>query len=1642
MDLVVTLGIHDPPFSLLDNMRKLLHALLLVSGCFVTTLAWAQPQAPDCNACVCVGAINTLTNTTVYPAIAAPVPVSPAPGSTVGPNPLAFVGVGANYFRTVNNMVAPNRYLISLCSSTPQNTVMHIRSNTGAAIAGACDDDGCAVAAGLSQLVFTPPATNSYRIYVFNAACNVAPANEITATVQINITNLGPAVVPNDDPCTATTFPPLTPNCTSSISSSTVGATPTANAGLNAAPLRPVEACPAPFLNNWVGALQNDVWFVVPTPPSGMLGVTTTESSICAGALALYTSPDCSVGPFTPIPGASNWGNTAQFAAFPNGVPCSIEGFSGAGSAPEIIVDLCARGLNPGDPVYIRYWERSNNEQGGFTICAFEPVRPTNDQPCNATVLDLTGFICNPITQTTQNATPTSGVTVPNPTCFTPTYPNYMSGDVWYQVTVPNPVHFTVSAFAGTLSSLGMALYRDNAAPNLCPTAATCPLTYAAPPASTLTQLACVTGANPTINTESPLIGLTANETLYIRIWSNTPYYGSFDICAARNTPPVNDLPCGAIVLPVSTDCNYLATSNTSAGNTSVLNAANPSCGAAPYNADVWFRVQMPTDIVAPYGVALNTQAGGFTNGGMAVYLDGPCLNPPALAQAAGLCNAPAAPAMPALVVPVSGTIPAGAFFYVRIWRGTGNNGTFNICARRTDPPQCEGTVYDPGGTGAYANNLTGTAVDNSLITYCANKAGDVVSLEFQSFAVENGFDFLTIYNGPNTGSPVLGTFTGTQDLGTITATISAGNPNGCLTLRFTSDFIITGAGWVAKLYCSPPPPPPPGTFGICNTTVYDPGGPAGNYLNNYGNLGTPPWVQTYCPPVPGNGVADTTITLNFTQFNVEGFFDGLFIFNDDNLPAGSLSDATLLTSGGGQNFVEILNPGATWFTGWGAGGAHNGGSYNNTTGAPGIVSATITAANPNGCLTLVFVTDGSVTPAGWAATVDCGPPPPPPPPPTIGGGPTTTAACDAFFLDQGGNGVYSNGELWTRTICPAVPTDNVTVTFESFNVEASFGGNCYDQVYVYNGIGTAPANMFASTSTWTNLGIPPFNTINGNGLGGWCGNTPPGPFTSSAPNGCLTFQFFSDFSVTPAGWRARITCDPPPPNDDPCPSSSQLLTVGTSCTMTPGTNVASSGTAAATAPTPTCGNYTGSDVWYRFVAPANGRVFISSESGTLTDGAMELYSGACPGPLVSVECDDDDGENLMPMIDRLCSPLTPGATYFIRFWGYGGNTGTFGLCVTTTSSQTSQQDCAGAFSICSTIPFTGSAFGDGCSDDLAAANRGCLNQGELQGSWYAFSTQNAGTLGLTITPNTPSDIDFAIWGPYPLIMAPDAVGNVCVPSTPPIRCSHASFLNTTTVGGANPTAATGMGRNTFSGAAAWAAPAAVQNDAVDGWVPGINAVAGQVYLLFVDDHHLTGATHSVAWNLSPADVVGCQVLPVDEIVLTAQPLEKMVDLSWTTSTEHNNSHFVVERSADGVDFTAIGSVAAMGERTIPTNYRFADENPIKGMNYYRIQLVDHDGSQKLSNVVDVLFEPDEVSIMVVPNPARTRAEVVLSTAYDGTLHVRVVDGSGRMVSTYQTLNGVQRFELPIEKMEAGSYVVHLYTEKGTPYARTRFVKQ
>ena len=107
----------------------------------------------------------------------------------------------------------------------------------------------------------------------------------------------------------------------------------------------------------------------------------------------------------------------------------------------------------------------------------------------------------------------------------------------------------------------------------------------------------------------------------------------------------------------------------------------------------------------------------------------------------------------------------------------------------------CGGIFVDNGGTtGNYSNNL------NQYTTICPSNPGDMVTVTFTSFDLENGNDILKVYDGNSPSSTLIGYLTGS----TIPQPITSSSPDGCLTFNFTSNSTITSPGWIANVTCAP----------------------------------------------------------------------------------------------------------------------------------------------------------------------------------------------------------------------------------------------------------------------------------------------------------------------------------------------------------------------------------------------------------------------------------------------------------------------------------------------------------------------------------------------------------------------------------------------------------------------------------------------------------------------------------------------------------------------------------------------------------------------------------------------------------------------------------------------------------------------
>jgi hypothetical protein len=164
--------------------------------------------------------------------------------------------------------------------------------------------------------------------------------------------------------------------------------------------------------------------------------------------------------------------------------------------------------------------------------------------------------------------------------------------------------------------------------------------------------------------------------------------------------------------------------------------------------------------------------------------------------------------------------------------------------------------------------------------------------------------------------------------------------------------------------------------------------------------------------------------------------------------------------------------------------------------------------------------------------------------------------------------------------------------------------------------------------------------------------------------------------------------------------------------------------------------------------------------------------------------------------------------------------------------------------------------------------------------------------------------------------------------------------------------------------------------------------------------------------------------LPVTGLSLAANlTASKTVDLQWTTQTEINNSHFLLQRSADGNNYQNITRIAANGNGNSNTlqQYAYNDGQPFSGVNYYRVEQVDKDGKSQFSKVVRVNREKG-VELVLSPNPVKDRFSI---SPNNKVTKVQVFDVNGRLLKTFN--NSVQ---YDLSELPTGNYVISVLEGK------------
>ena len=175
--------------------------------------------------------------------------------------------------------------------------------------------------------------------------------------------------------------------------------------------------------------------------------------------------------------------------------------------------------------------------------------------------------------------------------------------------------------------------------------------------------------------------------------------------------------------------------------------------------------------------------------------------------------------------------------------------------------------------------------------------------------------------------------------------------------------------------------------------------------------------------------------------------------------------------------------------------------------------------------------------------------------------------------------------------------------------------------------------------------------------------------------------------------------------------------------------------------------------------------------------------------------------------------------------------------------------------------------------------------------------------------------------------------------------------------------------------------------------------------------------------------------LPVELTRFDAQPKGSTVVLYWETATELNNERFIVERSANGSDFSSLESVAGAGTSFVVKTYQFTDRQPLPGRSHYRLQQVDIDGQFSFSPIRPVTMR-DAGAIRLFPTLVVGSLQATVAEPSADDLPWAIFDLHGHLLRTGIWPAETSETVLEVSDLPSGNYFFQLAG------STQRFVKQ
>jgi hypothetical protein len=180
---------------------------------------------------------------------------------------------------------------------------------------------------------------------------------------------------------------------------------------------------------------------------------------------------------------------------------------------------------------------------------------------------------------------------------------------------------------------------------------------------------------------------------------------------------------------------------------------------------------------------------------------------------------------------------------------------------------------------------------------------------------------------------------------------------------------------------------------------------------------------------------------------------------------------------------------------------------------------------------------------------------------------------------------------------------------------------------------------------------------------------------------------------------------------------------------------------------------------------------------------------------------------------------------------------------------------------------------------------------------------------------------------------------------------------------------------------------------------------------------------------------LGNNPLSLDLLSFSGRKNQGINELSWTTASERDMSHFEVMRSADGINFSTIGKVTCKND-FMKNEYSFRDAQAPDGYSYYKLKIEEITGYTSYSNVVALKNGGDKSLDItsVYPNPTIDRVHIDVLSSKASRLKIEITDISGKtLISQEQDIaEGSSSVLLSTGTLASGMYAIKASLADGT----------